>query len=301
MFARTLRRRLVRRLGCCLLIATPVFATAPLRAAEPTRIPWILADDFELESLCLWSDIVGGDPGLPLCFLCGDGLLDLAEGEQCDDFNTDPGDGCSATCQVEICGNGVPEALLGEGCDDGNLIDDDECRNNCQLPICGDTVTSTGEACDSGGNSAGCNFDCTLPSCGDAIVNKSFVPPSGFATEVCDDGGTSPGDGCSPFCQLEQCLDGVVNRPNEQCDDGDLVQTNSCTNHCQNARCGDGFVRAGVEACDLGGGNSAGCDYDCTLPQCGAGDGIVNFAAGEQCDDNNLVNGDGCSNLCQLD
>ena len=32
---------------------------------------------------------------------CGDGILQSAEGEQCDDGNTNSGDGCSSTCQTE--------------------------------------------------------------------------------------------------------------------------------------------------------------------------------------------------------
>jgi cysteine-rich repeat protein len=39
----------------------------------------------------------------PMCARCGDGCTDptLGEFESCDDGNTDEGDGCSATCQVE--------------------------------------------------------------------------------------------------------------------------------------------------------------------------------------------------------
>ena len=33
--------------------------------------------------------------------VCGDGVLNVTDGEQCDDANTDPGDGCDATCQTE--------------------------------------------------------------------------------------------------------------------------------------------------------------------------------------------------------
>jgi cysteine-rich repeat protein len=33
--------------------------------------------------------------------VCGDGDVDATCGEQCDDSNTNPGDGCSATCQIE--------------------------------------------------------------------------------------------------------------------------------------------------------------------------------------------------------
>ena len=63
------------------------------------------------------------------------------------------------------------------------------------------------------------------------------------------------------------------------------------------AYCGNGTVDAG-EACDSA-GNSASCDYDCTVAVCG--DGVVNPAAGEQCEDGNLANGDGCNNFCRLE
>jgi len=61
-----------------------------------------------------------------------------------------------------------------------------------------------------------------------------------------------------------------------------------------NAICGDGLVVCG-EQCDVG-GESATCDADCTLPQCG--DGTLNVTAGEQCDDGNRNPFDGCSNDC---
>jgi len=53
------------------------------------------------------------------------------------------------------------------------------------------------------------------------------------------------------------------------------------------------------EVCDTGGA-SAACDPDCTLPECG--DGLVNMAAGEQCDDGsyNGVTGDPCKIDCTL-
>ena len=34
--------------------------------------------------------------------VCGDGIIDSGIGEQCDDGNTDGGDGCSSTCQTEV-------------------------------------------------------------------------------------------------------------------------------------------------------------------------------------------------------
>merc|ERR1712196_238976 len=69
-------------------------------------------------------------------------------GEECDDGNTKPGDGCSAKCEVEEgwtcaggswshesicdrCGNGV--LMAGEECDDGNTRNGDGCSNDCKI------------------------------------------------------------------------------------------------------------------------------------------------------------------------
>lgn len=60
--------------------------------------------------------------------------------------------------------------------------------------------------------------------------------------------------------------------------------------------CGDGEVGRPVEDCDEGGGESETCDEDCTTPTCG--DGLVNEAAGEECDDGRQEDGDGCSADC---
>jgi cysteine-rich repeat protein len=60
--------------------------------------------------------------------------------------------------------------------------------------------------------------------------------------------------------------------------------------------CGNGVDDGLCEQCD-GGGNTFGCDFDCTLAQCG--DGYRNGVAGEQCDDGNTLDGDGCQSNCR--
>ncbi|MBI3783441.1 MAG: DUF4215 domain-containing protein [Deltaproteobacteria bacterium] len=58
--------------------------------------------------------------------------------------------------------------------------------------------------------------------------------------------------------------------------------------------CGNGMLNTG-EQCDDGNRvNGDGCDNNCTFTACG--NGIV--TAPEQCDDGNRVNGDGCDNNC---
>jgi fibro-slime domain-containing protein len=71
--------------------------------------------------------------------VCGDSVKE--GGEQCDDNNLVPYDGCSPTCTVEpVCNGGTCTAVCGDGlkfpqeaCDDGNLQDRDGCSALCTL------------------------------------------------------------------------------------------------------------------------------------------------------------------------
>ncbi|MBK7154446.1 MAG: hypothetical protein IPH72_22130 [Sandaracinaceae bacterium] len=105
------------------------------------------------------------------CPACGDGVVDYARGEECDDWNPNSGDGCSAACVLEVgsaCGNGMLEAAQGEACDDGGNAPNDGCSATCQLEpvgaMCGDGNMDTGEVCDDGDlmNGDGCNPTCNL-------------------------------------------------------------------------------------------------------------------------------------------
>ena len=63
--------------------------------------------------------------------VCGNGEREACE--ECDDGNTEDGDGCAANCLVEQageCGNGEVEP--GEDCDDGNTLDGDGCAADCR-------------------------------------------------------------------------------------------------------------------------------------------------------------------------
>ena len=72
--------------------------------------------------------------------------------------------------------------------------------------------------------------------------------------EVCDDGDTVNGDGCSSICQTELfaglCGDGVLNL-GEQCDDGNTANSDGCLNTCILATCGGSFwPSTSRSACD---------------------------------------------------
>jgi cysteine-rich repeat protein len=256
--------------------------------------------------------------------ICGDGSVVV--GEPCDDGNTDAGDGCAPDCTVEdgyecsgtpsqchgVCGNGsmTPD----EECDDGNTVADDGCAADCTVEAgwtcagspsvcygtCGDGVAVGNEPCDDGGESATCNDDCTVATCGDGKWNAT-------AGEDCDDGGDSVD--CDADCTDAECGDGDVNAvAGEGCDDGGMADGDGCAADCTpeagyyctgepsncTTQCGDGIM-AGAEACDDG-GDSFHCDADCTLAECGDGD--VNAAHNEGCDDGGTVGGDGCAADC---
>jgi len=141
-----------------------------------------------------------------------------------------------------------------------------------------------------------------LNLCGNAHVDSD---------EVCDDGNTKDGDGCSADCKSDEtCGNGRVDMTvGEVCDtplarneQGKLI----CSANCKsNESCGNGILdtEAG-EVCDDG-GNIDGdgvpgkrCSHDCTSDET-CGNNKVDRAVGEKCDDGNTVDGDTCSH-CQF-
>ncbi|OQR83299.1 hypothetical protein ACHHYP_14866 [Achlya hypogyna] len=268
--------------------------------------------------------------------MCGNGFL--TADEQCDDGNTDSGDGCSANCQVEAgfvctgsplsqchlgsCGDGVIQP--GEGCDDGNYASGDGCSGACQIEV--------GASCQ--GQPSVCGA-----VCGDGV--------RAVGLEGCDDGNTSSGDGCSSSCKVEKgytcptnaqhksqcsaaCGDGYIVPNVESCDDGNTASFDGCSRTCEietgyrcstsssgasscSVTCGDGIIAFPVEACDDGNHVAGdGCSFTCQVETgytCSAaspsvcagicGDGVIEL--GEGCDDGNTNSGDGCSSTCQLE
>ncbi len=258
---------------------------------------------------------------------CGNGAIDPSE--ICDDGNTATGDGCDANCALEpgyvcvddttpadgicdtagagtvtmTCGNGVIDPS--EICDDSNLASGDGCDANCALEpgyVCTQDTTPMDGICDTAGAGS------VTMTCGNGMID---------ASEVCDDGNITGGDGCDANCGLEVgygCLDDT-NPMDGICDTAGAGSVATV--------CGDSIV-IGAEVCDDG--NTAagdGCDATCLLepgyvctddsnPMDGTcdtggpgtvvmtcGNGIID--ANEVCDDANVVSGDGCTANCALE
>ena len=117
---------------------------------------------------------------------CGDGTLD--NDEECDDGNTNSGDGCTMACRVEtdfacpnpgaacvstvVCGDGHIAGK--EACDDHNTNSGDGCSGDCSRVETGWVCVAPGVRCQ--------------PKCGDGLMT---------GWEECDDGNTASGDGCT--------------------------------------------------------------------------------------------------------
>ncbi|WP_428264374.1 hypothetical protein [Haliangium sp.] len=75
--------------------------------------------------------------------LCGNGVIDLDAGEQCDDSGRSDR-GCDATCRsYAVCGDGVVHSAPGvdEVCDDGNALDCGDCAADCRTALPGSPAT----------------------------------------------------------------------------------------------------------------------------------------------------------------
>lgn len=245
---------------------------------------------------------------------CGDGVVDT--GEQCDDGNRVPRDGCGLDCRIEVpaCGDGVLDP--DEECDgDAGLSwpNVQVCTGACEIqPVCGNGVLEGDEECDDGDqvDDAICLHDCEFPPprCGDGRLDSG---------EQCD-GMSGLADPFTQLCNascavVSVCGNGYLEAP-ELCDDGNLIPNDGCGDDCRPTAvpgddtdagvdpgpvCGDGKLDSG-EACD----GVAGL-FDASLQQCGAdcqvvprcGNGVVEGA--EECDDGGAQTGR-CRRNCTL-
>ena len=214
----------------------------------------------------------------------GNGILEA--GEAWDDSNTNNADGCDSICAIEsgytwdvssdpsVCqkwGDGIVRGT--EQWDDGNLIDNDGWDSTWNKET---GYSWTGE-----------------PSVWNTVWGDSLK----VGTEGWDDGGTVAGDGCSDTWTLETGWNWVHNNPTvctEIWGDGTLFATSTLAWDDGNTVNNDGWANdwMSIET----GWTWTGSPSVCTPIW---GDGLL--LGTETCDDNNVVDGEGCSSLCQIE
>ncbi len=118
---------------------------------------------------------------------CGDGYIDTAAGEECDDMNTDDKDGCRKDCQFTC--------KTTQECDNGNFCDGAEiCLPDTHKCATG-VKPAQNTLCNPPDNTKWCNFDtCVLIGCGNGNLDAD-------KGEECDDGNVTPNDGCEVDCK----------------------------------------------------------------------------------------------------
>jgi cysteine-rich repeat protein len=203
-------------------------------------------------------------------------------------------------CTDNGCGDGNVDSAAGEECDDGNLTDTDDCRADCKLNVCGDdAIDMQGErtdTCDDGNNSNG--DDCVMVTvdgvpgqCRPARCGDEHKRLEGPDAEECDDGNNISNDGCKDDCSSDEtCGNGHTDVHLDK----NVIDDPECRGPASEQHPGC------VEACDDG--NQAGgdgCEPDCTFTPSDCGNGEIE--AGEACDDGNQIDGglfDYCKNDC---
>jgi cysteine-rich repeat protein len=231
--------------------------------------------------------------------VCGDNLVEGAE--VCDDGNLVDGDGCDADCTYScvdpvadcpappLCQTNACNAQF--VCTTNNIAADPGCMvpstcvmGVCQAPLCGNGILELTEDCDFGGGNgantgceANCKFSCAMDAdcadtntcngaetCGTVTVNGQMGRRCSAGTNLAD---------CSP------CT-------------GGLCKTGSC----MPSTCGDACIDMTTgEQCEPP--NAGSCNAMCRTVLCG--NGIRE--GGEQCDDSNTLNMDGCSSECKFE
>ncbi len=253
--------------------------------------------------------------------------------------------GCSSLClnigssvPVAICGNNPITTICtsdaacgagkkcnthtrqcvepGEDCDDGNTVNGDGCSSRClsegssanYSSVCGNGIVERGEDCDFGSSTShpGCSSTCLSvgaspigATCGNGDIAGSDL----IGGEECDYGDENSVNNCSPNC---------LNLGSESINNYSAICGNNVIFDCaSDSDCGIGEscnVNSGQclepgEDCDDGDmENGDGCSLSCTnegsLSLYGSLCGNSLIQTGEDCEDGNTVNGDGCSSVC---
>ena len=212
-------------------------------------------------------------------------------------------EGTTAKKQCNADGIGYNAPMI---CDPQQICSDGACVPEQVLVSCGNVVLDPGEQCDDGNpmNGDGCSSACMTES-GYICAGMPSVCQKQLQ-QVC----TPKQYECESSTARKQCnADGTgyiyaKDFPTMYCDQGQICNDGVCAQ--QQAICGNG-IKESPEECDDGNVvNGDGCSSTCMTevpppPPIPAVCGNGDKESPEECDDGNVVNGDGCSSTCMTE
>ena len=260
---------------------------------------------------------------------CNDGnpcTSDFCQAGSCVHPNAPNGTACSDgnVCTTgDACVNGNCTGTP-KNCDDGNACTTDTCDTmtgtcvhttipGCGGAVCGNGILESGETCDDGNvvNGDGCSSTCQSETCVNGSTQSCYTgPPATLGVGVCRAGTQTCSGGVWGACT------GQVTPSAETCNGLDDNCNGTVDDGLGTITCGTGACQRTVPACVSGAPNTCtpgapspeicgnGIDDNCNgvvdegCASSVCGNGIVE--AGEQCDDGNTINGDGCTSTCTV-
>jgi len=208
---------------------------------------------------------------------CGDGYVDaLIAGEECDDANEVPRDGCEPTCKF-TCSTAA-DCADGDACNGEETCDAHKCSPGTPVADALDLMCAPGKNCRSG--------QCVLVGCGNGTKEGA---------EECDDNNNVNSDGCQADCTYT-C------ESNAECDDGNACTgLETCDMTVPTAplcKPGTAVVCDEIEcmtvACDRTQGT---CKYS-LIDADGDGEAPATLACGTDCNDDDRTVGKGMPEVC---
>lgn len=266
---------------------------------------------------------------ITLCPTCGNGTIEI--GETCDDGNAVGCDGCSLTCDIQSCSDA-------NVCTTDSCHPTFGCRFQAVANglVCNDGLNCTSADSCLFGHCTGTQMDCSAfddqclhgvcnestQQCETEEANQGQACDDGLFCTVADECNTGTCGGAQRDCSAENgdCTAGTCNETTDQCeaqpanegaacDDGQSCTLNDV---CTNGVCG--YPAASNCLCIDGCGCAIACytgtDFclasTCTTPDPGCSTvlqpccGNGTLEPGEQCDDGNSTEDDGCTTSCEV-
>jgi len=239
---------------------------------------WVSTDNPNRTGVATGSSTIAGQVDIT-GYMVSDGTIELTDEFPAYCNSSCLSAGAPITVFESVCGNSIVEN--GEDCDNTSAFCNSACLFDTTVVVqCAEQCVGSGITCEV---DSACDETCQNSFCTSAVATSTL----GGAGDIC---------AYDADCVSGLCSDGLVcydyEDAGDTCSSDGACSSNSCVGACS----------ISLVACSNG--SSTSCPYvsgdTCETTGSGCcGDGIVTASNGEECDDGDIVGGDGCSAICQ--